>query len=528
MLKSKMRFLSFVVLYSIATIALYNITFWDKIIKSFSVSTTQDAFFIIQFALILITLHIVFYSIIFVKPFTKSLSIILLYINAAATYFISHYGISIDYNMITNVLNTDLKEASDLLSFYLLGYIVVLGLIPHIIIVNATIIYQSFWKEVLQRIVCGVSLIIICLGMILFNYKELSIFIRSNKDNLGYLIPRNYLYSIIKLGRLYFKQDLKTHTIGEDAKNNSQDKMLVVLIIGEAARKHNFSLYGYTRETNPHLKKIKNLVVFNNTTSCGTSTAVSLPCIFSYLDREHFIKNSKQYEFLPSLLSKQNIDVTWIENNFGGCKKTCNNVKTINTQHLNIKEFCDTGECVDGILVDQFEKQIKISPTQNTVIVLHQNGSHGPKYNKRYPKEFEKFKPVCTTTNLSKCSKEELINAYDNTILYTDYTIYKVITKLNSMPIPSLVMYISDHGESLGEYNIYLHGFPYMIAPKEQKEIPFLMWLSPSLSKKINLKCLNQKSSYSHDNIFHSILGIFNISTSIYKKSNDIFADCQK
>lgn len=453
----------------------------------------------------------------------------MLYLNAVSAYCANQYGISIDPNMIQNVLLTDLQEVTDLLNLHLFGYILLLGVIPHIIIANTTIIYQSFWKETLRRILLSFLLILVATEMILLNYNEISLFLRSHKYNMGYLAPGNYIYSTIKLGTSYLNHDFKIYKIAEDATiKNSKDKIVVVLIVGESARKHNFSLFGYNRETNPYLKTYKDLILLNNATSCGTSTAVAVPCMFSHLDQNHFMRNKKNYEFLPHLLVSHNIDVAWIPNN--QCYQVCHNINSFIDISSATAKHCTHNKCLDDILLDSFVKYLTTPPTQNTFIVLHQNGSHGPLYHERYPKEFEKFKPVCTTSDLHKCSKEELINAYDNTILYTDYFIHSVISKLQTMSVPSVVIYTSDHGESLGENNIYLHGLPYEIAPKEQKEIPLIVWLSPSLikSKNFKLPCIDQNSSYSHDNIFHSILNIFGISTSIYDKNLDIFANCKK
>ena len=524
--KLKVPFFIFVLLYSVITLSLYNFVFWHKIYDAAHIKTVKDYFFIIQLYLILLAAYIALLSCVFFKYSTKILAIILLNINATATYFISHYGIMIDSNMLQNVFNTDFKEATDLLSLPLFGYIIALGIIPSFIIFKLSISYKTFWKEILSRFLYCTVLILFCATVIFVHYKEFSIFIRSNKHTMRYLIPRNYIYSLIKIGNSFSKQDTTIYKIDEDAKiTHSSNPVLVVVIVGEAARKHNFSLYGYHKETNPYLKQYKDLILLRNATSCGTSTEVSLPCMFSHLERNHFINKKKKYEFLPSFLAKQNIDVLWLDNNFGGCKGTCNNVTTINTQDLNAKTHCSSGECLDGILVEQLDKKLKKPITQNTFIVLHQNGSHGPKYNKRYPKEFEKFKPICSTANLSKCSKTELTNAYDNTILYTDYIIHNVIKTLSTINTPSIMIYASDHGESLGENNIFLHGFPYIIAPKEQKEIPFLVWMSPSFIEKKNINHkINQKDSYSHDNIFHSILSIFDIHTSAYNRAHDILA----
>ena len=524
--KLQLSSIPFIILYSVFTMLLYNIVFWQKIFQSFNSLSVDDVFFIFQILVILILLHIVLFSCFFVKFITKPLAIILLCGNALSTYFMLSYGFSIDSDMIRNVFHTDLKEASDLLNLSLLLYFFFLGIVPSFIIFYTTITYKKFLKELLKRSIIIIISFLLALALLGLNYREISTFIRTHKSSFDYLLPKNYIVSTVKLYKRT-SQDPTIHSIGEDIKiQKPQDKTLVVVVVGETARKYNFSVLGYNKETNPLLKQHKDLIVLHNTTSCGTATAISLPCMFSHLDRKQFIDSKKQYEFLPSLLSRNNIDVEWYGNNFGGCKNVCRNVKYIDTQKLASKEHCNDSECLDGILIDLLEKKIQSHINKNTMIVLHQNGSHGPLYHKRYPKNFEKFKPVCNQANIRNCSKEELINAYDNTIVYTDYLLDKTIKLLKSVKIPSILIYMSDHGESLGEHNIYLHGFPYAFAPKEQKDIPFIVWMSPSFikAKKINPQNLDRDAQYSHDNLFHAILNIFNANTALYKHSHNFLA----
>jgi lipid A ethanolaminephosphotransferase len=262
------------------------------------------------------------------------------------------------------------------------------------------------------------------------------------------------------------------------------------------------------------------VIALQNTTSCGVSTRVSVPCMFSHISRNEFAQKQAEYEFLPKVLAKKGVSVLYKDNNFGGCFGTCKGTFHTSTVHDKHQKFCSTGECVDGILLEGLDDYIKQNQNNNIFIVLHQNGSHGPRYNKRYPLDFEVFKPTCNNNDVSKCSQEELVNAYDNTILYADFIIYSAIQIDKKSNIPSAVIYVSDHGESLGENGIYLHGFPYFIAPKEQKEIPFIIWMSDDFKKGKNFE---QKQSYSHDNIFHSILGAFGVKTKLYDKNLDIF-----
>ena len=165
---------------------------------------------------------------------------------------------------------------------------------------------------------------------------------------------------------------------------------------------------------------------------------------------------------------------------------------------------------------------------------MHQAGSHGPTYYKRYPQEFGIFKPVCNTEKLNECTKEEIVNTYDNTILYTSQNLADILALLqNDYPqYNSVLFYVSDHGESLGEYNVYLHSAPYVIAPKEQKHIPFFMWADDSTlsSLRIDKHCLNtaKNEAISQDSVFHTLLGIGGISAEEYKQQLDLANKCKK
>ncbi len=525
----KIPFLSFSFIYSFLILALYNQIWWEKNFQDFNIQTANDLLFFVQFFFILTIIHTIILSIFCFKYTTKLICTTLLLINSAASYFINNYGIGIDTDMVKNVFNTNTEEAFELFSWDLILHMILYNIPTILLIFKVDIIYKPFWQEILRRIIYCMLFVLLAVIMVMMNYQKLSIFIRSTKTNMNYLTPRNYLYSGFKIIKYSIKQDNKImHKIGSDAsiiKNDS--KLLVITIVGETARKKNFSLFGYERKTNPTLEN-DDLLIFDNTTSCGTSTEISLPCMFSHLGRNEFIKNNKKYEFLPSLLARLNVNVLWKDNNFGGCKGVCANVDFVDTRYQNIAKFCASGECLDDILLDNLPQIIRQNKNKNNFIILHQNGSHGPRYDKRYPKEFEFFKPTCNLANVSKCSQEQIINAYDNSILYTDHIIHQTIKIVQQEKIPAVVIYMSDHGESLGENKVYLHGFPYFIAPKEQKEIPFLIWMSESLQneRKINKKCIKNRLSYSHDNLFHSVLGLFKIKIPEYVKELDIFHNC--
>jgi len=156
---------------------------------------------------------------------------------------------------------------------------------------------------------------------------------------------------------------------------------------------------------------------------------------------------------------------------------------------------------------------------------LHQMGNHGPAYYKRYPKEFETFTPVYKTNQLEDCSKISLNNTYDNIILYTDYFLNEAISLLknNDKNFQTSLLYVSDHGESLGENGLYLHGLPNFIAPDNQRHVPAFVWFGEQFDS-VNISVLRQNSTkkYTHDYIFHTLLGLMNVNTAIYNQKLDL------
>jgi lipid A ethanolaminephosphotransferase len=298
----------------------------------------------------------------------------------------------------------------------------------------------------------------------------------------------------------------------------------------------NFSLNGYHRETNPRLSAQRGLINFSDVSSCGTVTAVSVPCVFSSLGRKNYSDGkAKSQQGLLDVLSHADFDVVWRDNN-SGCKDTCNRVRYEDLAQPGAgNALCNQEECYDERLLERLPQIIRESQ-RDLVLVLHQKGSHGPAYWKRYPGEFAKWTPVCETSDFEKCANEDIVAAYDNTILYTDYVLSKTIDILRQAGADSGVdtafMYFSDHGESLGENNMYLHGAPYLISPIEQRHVPLMLWLSDSYLARfhIDATCLaaRSKQTFSHDNVFHSVLGMLNISTAVYNPALDIFQACNR
>lgn len=539
----------FNLLTAVLLVALYNQSLWTLLLGLSPELTWQNCLFIGSFALLLVMIFFALLSLITVKYLHKPLVISIVISAAFASYFMNSYGIVFDKTMIQNTLETDTKEVFDLFSAAMLINFLLFGLLPSLVLGSIKIVYQSAFKECRNRVLLVIlSVLVVCANLAMF-YKDYSSTFRNNREIRNLVIPSSYIYYTAKyLSGAYEQSDSKFTLIAQDAKLGSlrslkavddetviqsvqNKKTVTVIVVGETARAQNFTFNGYHRQTNPELAK-HNVVNFSNTYACGTSTAVSLPCMFSALERDNFNTwEAKNTENLLDILKNVGFDVLWRENN-SGCKGVCDRITNQAKPLYMTDQFCEGQRCLDEILLTKLDEYMA-EGEQDKVIVLHQNGSHGPAYYKRYPKAFEVFTPVCETSDLSSCTQQSIQNSYDNTILYTDYFLAQVIKYLTAREAKydSAMIYLSDHGESLGENNIYLHGLPYYMAPDTQKKVPFIAWLSEGYQQqfKVDQQCLTGQSAnrYTHANLFHSVLGLLNVETQVYESSKDIFANCR-
>jgi lipid A ethanolaminephosphotransferase len=436
------------------------------------------------------------------------------------------YNIVMDKTMIENTLQTDMKESFDLLSSKLLLSILLLAVLPSFVLYKLPLQKQDFKTELwnaFKRIMLHIALI----AVLLFSFSKFyTSFFREHKTLRLYTNPIASIYNTVA----YTYEQLKDKNvpmliIGQDATidlSSTKKRRIVIMVVGEAARADHFSLNGYNKETNPLLKK-ENIINFSNMYSCGTTTAVSVPCMFSVYDRDEY-SSTKGYNTHNALdiLSQAGVDVLWRDNNSDSKGVAVRlNYEHYKTSDLNT--ICDNEECRDEGMLLGLDTIISKSK-KDIIIVLHQMGNHGPAYYLRYPKKFEKFKPVCKTNQLEACTKQEISNAYDNAILYTDYFLSSVINLLKKYEKTSYtsMIYMADHGESLGESGFYLHGLPYFMAPDHQKHVASLMWFSKNFP--IDKNHLKNKSNekYTHDNLFSTLLGIFKVKTKVYEKEMDI------
>ncbi len=519
-----------ILLFSLFLVLFHNITFFKKVLEVYAQSPHR-VFYIFSLAVILFAVMNLLFTLMRSKYTTKPVLILVLLLSSMTSYFIDHYRIVVDDIMLLNVRRTNLAEALDLFSFQFVLYFIFLGILPSIVVSRIKILDASFKAEVFSKVKNIVVSLVVIFVMLLISGKFYASFFRENKPLRYYTNPTYFFYSTGKQFARLFKTEKKAIVeIGKDSTIVSDGKReLVILVVGETARADHFSLNGHYRETNPLLKK-EDVISFTHMSSCGTSTAISVPCMFSQFGREHYSdEKGKNTENLLDVLNHANrVNILWRDNN-SDSKGVALRVAYEDYKFPPKNTICVKGECRDEGMLVGLQDYINSNKTGDILIVFHQMGNHGPAYFKRYPPEFEKFKPTCKTNELEKCSNEEIENAYDNAILYTDYFLSKVISilKSNTDRFETAMFYMSDHGESLGEKGVYLHGLPYFMAPEQQKTVGAILWFDEKMKKKFDFASLKTRISrpYSHDNLFHTILGMFDVETSVYNKKMDILRD---
>jgi lipid A ethanolaminephosphotransferase len=437
--------------------------------------------------------------------------------NAIALYFVLTYRVVLDETMMGNVLNTDFAECSEYLHPTLIVYMLLLGVVPCWLLARVRIRQTPRSQLGVLVLICSSITLIWCL----LASRSWPWFDENSKRVGGMIMPWSYL---INTGRF-----LAPKLIASDAQLplppatfSSTGRTVVILVIGEAARSQDFQLYGYKRSTNPLLSKV-GVVALKNATACATYTTAAVRCILSNADTGSPF--SKRYEPLPSYLQRSGVDVIWQTRNWGEPP-----IKVQTYQKASdLAAVCAGARCAyDEVLLLGIERRIEASSNQRVFVVLHQSGSHGPAYYTKYPKEFEHFEPVCASVELGRCTHDGLVNAYDNTILYEDYFLFRVIGVLKELhDTAALLIYVSDHGESLGEYGMYLHGIPYVIAPDVQKDIPFVIWMSDEFirRKAVQIARLESQRIHSQRDIFHTVMGAFSMHSDAYLGEYDIFSE---
>lgn len=468
----------------------------------------------------------------------KPVLAVLLVVSAVGAHFMLAYHVVIDTSMITNALQTDAHEVRDLLGLKLATSLFLLGVLPCTALWYWPVDHGRWPRRSLHNLLQAATALLVVVLLVLTSFSALASTMRNHKE-LRYLV--NPLNAVYALGYLASQPLRRSNTalqaIGLDARvapAPAGRPPLLVLVLGETGRSGNFGINGYSRDTTPELAR-QDVTSFREVRSCGTSTAASVPCMFSGLGHEGFDARKQSSEGLLDVIQHAGMAVLWVDNQ-SGCKGACDRVSSVSTTDLAHPTLCPGGECFDGIMLEGLDQRIAALPAERrargVVVVLHQMGSHGPAYHLRSPAAFKRFSPECTDNDLQTCSRAALVNAYDNSIAYTDHFLSSTITwlKQNQTAYDPAMVYVADHGESLGENNLYLHGMPYMIAPDVQKHVPWITWASAGFARRTALAtaCLRDRADQpvSHDNYFHSVLGLLGIQTRAYHRAFDLYAPC--
>ena len=456
--------------------------------------------------------------------------------SAVTAFFVDTYGVGIDAGQLQNALETDRREVFDLLSWQLAAYLAVIAGLPLLWLWWRPQARTALWPRQRARLLsCLLSL---CLAGVVaaIYFADYASTFRNHREVRLLINPHNYIAALSShLRHASPAGDLPLIPYGDDASRlqttTAGKPVLMVLVVGETARAESFGLNGYDRDTTPELARSQ-VLNFTRTSSCGTATAVSLPCMFSGFTRADYdARVASHREGLLDILQRAGYEVTWIDNN-SGCKGACARVGQTPLLASRRAAWCDAeGECHDDILADTLDDLLRHAPVRDRVIVLHQAGSHGPAYYKRYPAAFRRFTPTCESNQLQSCPRQAVINTYDNTIAYTDHVLARVIDLLQAQDgrYRAAFWYVSDHGESTGEHGLYLHGAPYLFAPSQQTHVPMVAWFSPDFAADTRTDCIRarQHAEVSHDNLFHTVLGLLHVHTGVYRQDLDISAACQ-
>lgn len=500
-----------------------NLTFFKHVLEIYPWVTNQA--FIFSLA-VLVFACLLFLAAIFslVVPVRVTAAIFLM-VAASSAYFSDTFGTVIDTEMLRNVLETNAAESADLLNMSLLVRLLLLGLVPSLLVWRHCERNAGFVRSAVRNGLTAIIALGIAAASIASFSSQYASFFREHKQVRYYISPAYPIYSAFNFAASFIPsgptlpfQVLQAQAnIFEEQEAHSE---LIILVVGETARADHFSLNGYERETNPELSRLDHLISYSDIQSCGTATAISVPCMFSYSRHDNFdLKSARNTENGLDLLQSAGVNVLWRDNN-SNSKGVADRVEFESFRSPARNPICDS-ECRDIGMLEGLQEYVD-GHSGDTLIVLHQMGSHGPAYFERYPKEFEQFTPACQSVELSECTQQEVINAYDNTILYTDYFLSQVIRFLqaNSGHYETSMFYVSDHGESLGESGIYLHGMPYGFAPKAQTHVPVLAWVGESSDIDYEQSKLLKDIPNTHDAVFDTLMTVFEVTTDLLPTSD--------
>jgi lipid A ethanolaminephosphotransferase len=516
-------------------VAVDNDLFWRTAWRATANDEHRVAILWSLFALVFFTLTIVL-SLAPGRKTLKTLAVMLLFVTASCGYFMSEYGVIIDQAMIRNTVETTVLEATPLLGAAYFWHMILYGVLPSIVVVCAPLARLKWHTDALTRLATATVGIVVIVGSLYANLAAVSFFGHENHTLRLLINPTYPIYAAITFG-IVSRDDSVAAREPLDVRLatgiEARKPALVVFVVGETARSDRFSFNGYERDTNRYTRR-HGVVNFPQVVSCGTSTADSVPCLFSALGQAGFTHAAAAHqEPLFAALQRLGVSVFWRDNSTG-CKDVCDEQHFEERANWTHPELCDSTGCFDEILLEDFD-DLLADRSRDHLIVLHQRGSHGPAYHTDVPRWAKEYQPECNLPNLRNCDRAAINNSYDNTILYTDYFLSRVIAELEkrSADFDTAMLYVSDHGESLGENGLYLHGLPYSMAPREQTQVPMLLWASSDFYSdraQVDSACVRRAAQQptTHDAIFHTLLPLFGVESPQYDPRLDLLHECRK
>ncbi len=518
-----------------------NGSFWAALLAGRSPADPGTWLFAAACFVALVGLQFLLLAVVLNRYTARPLLALLLVATAFAVYYMRKYTIYLDPSMLRNVLRTDVHEARELLGWSLLPALALLAGLPLLVLSRVRIKRTRPLRALVDRLGAMALALVLTAGAVWLVFQDLSSKMRNEKEVRYLITPGNYIVSLASvLGRDTQAAARPRQPLGTDAAlgprwAGAQPRpALLVLVVGETVRAANWGLSGYARQTTPELAQQPDLVNFKRVDSCGTNTETSLPCMFSPWGRRDYDEaRIRGSEGLLHVLQHAGVAVQWRDNQ-SGCKGVCDGLPSQVMSKADDPALCDGERCLDEILLHGLDEMLAATNTGPNVLVLHMLGNHGPAYFKRYPPAFRRFLPPCDSADLRTCSRQEIVNAYDNALLYTDHVLARLLALLRARQdtLDTALLYVSDHGESLGENNLFLHGLPYKIAPREQTEVPMLMWLSPGFAQDrgLDLGCLQRRAAApaQHDHLFHTVLGLMDVRTQVYEPAFDLTGTCRR
>jgi lipid A ethanolaminephosphotransferase len=514
----------------------YNGAFWSQVAAAMWHPDARTVAFMASLAVLLTVIQS---TVVLLAPTARTMRALasaLFIVAAVAAYFIGAYNAILSPAMMRNVLQTDAAEVSGLVSGSMLLHIVLLGVLP------AALVWRVRWRKaslgarLRRRTVFLLAGWFLAFAGMFGTSASYAVLLREHKPIRYAMLPMAPVIGATRVLAREWKETRPASAMDQGGPVVSvaaahPRPLVVLLVVGESARAASFELGGYARPTNPKLQGIDDLLYFDEAWSCDTSTAVSVPCMFSPLGRDRFdVDDAGNHANLLDTLQKAGVDVEWWDNN-SGCKGVCRRVPTVEYAAHRRAALCPESYCFDEIMLEDLRRRLG-GIRRDTLIVYHQIGSHGPAYSERYPPRFEAFVPSCHSSELHRCTAAEVRNAYDNTIMYTDYVLSRQIEILNAAQdrLDTVLLYVSDHGESLGEQGLYLHGMPYALAPEAQTHVPMLAWLPDSSRARLELDygCLQARAHarVGHDDLYHTVLGVMELRNDSYDPQRDLLAPC--